>query len=339
MEGKKIFLLMQKYLTLLILIWAGFFVCKNVEAEEITTDIIWIKEQGPIIVNESLLIKPEGSLTIEPGVIVKFASGQYIIISGVLKAKGTKDEPIVFTSTKDDEYGGDSNGDGASTQPQSGDWEYLNFNSASENILDNVIIKYGGGNDSGAIRLYRGGLTISNSTITDNAAGIDNTAGELTINNSSIYNNFANFVGGILVDAAVGNNSREDIIIEAKNNWWGTAEGPCPWRSLIPSGVPPWQINITELCGDKPLVDLGVLYDPWLLSEPVQEQEINPVIIVPGIMGSWEVGGEWKIDPILHTFDNLIKALQYAGYSLNESLFVFPYDWRESNVFTAELLK
>ena len=71
----------------------------------------------------------------------------------------------------------------------------------------------------------------------------------------------------------------------------------------------------------------------------------EPVILVPGIMGSWNISGRWQIDPIFHTYDNLMEALIAAGYredSLLEAkptLFTFPYDWRADNNITAGLLK
>lgn len=75
----------------------------------------------------------------------------------------------------------------------------------------------------------------------------------------------------------------------------------------------------------------------------------EPVILVPGIMASWnrhllddnlEAADEWVLDPFFHTYDGLIDDLvQYGGYVLEESLFTFPYDWRQSNDFTANLLK
>ncbi|MDP2736679.1 MAG: hypothetical protein Q8O59_02740 [bacterium] len=81
------------------------------------------------------------------------------------------------------------------------------------------------------------------------------------------------------------------------------------------------------------------------LNPKYQEVAKEPVIIVPGIMGSWNVSGRWQIDPIFHTYDNLMEALIAAGYkenSLNEAkptLFTFPYDWRTDNNLTAGLLK
>lgn len=72
---------------------------------------------------------------------------------------------------------------------------------------------------------------------------------------------------------------------------------------------------------------------------PFGEEEINPVIVVPGILGSLQQHDVWVIDPILHTYDDLIATLDENGYTLGEDLFAFGYDWRNSNVTTAQLLK
>lgn len=69
------------------------------------------------------------------------------------------------------------------------------------------------------------------------------------------------------------------------------------------------------------------------------EQEINPVIIIPGILGSAQQHGAWVIDPILHTYDDLVSTLDENGYTPDVDLFTFGYDWRNSNVATAEALK
>ncbi|MBI5470139.1 hypothetical protein HY968_02340 [Candidatus Kaiserbacteria bacterium] len=65
----------------------------------------------------------------------------------------------------------------------------------------------------------------------------------------------------------------------------------------------------------------------------------TPVIIIPGILGSAEHNGEWLIDPIAHTYDNLIDTLVANGYEKDKTLFPFPYDWHVSNRDTAALLK
>jgi len=73
--------------------------------------------------------------------------------------------------------------------------------------------------------------------------------------------------------------------------------------------------------------------------EDVAESVPEPVIIIPGILGSEQHNGEWVIDPILHTYDDLIATLDANGYTPDIDLFPFPYNWRKSNVETALLLK
>ncbi|MDD5489818.1 MAG: alpha/beta hydrolase, partial [Candidatus Moranbacteria bacterium] len=69
----------------------------------------------------------------------------------------------------------------------------------------------------------------------------------------------------------------------------------------------------------------------------------DPVIVIPGIMGSatkYPGGiGKLEIDPILHTYDNLIATLKKNGYKEDENLFLFPYEWRDSNIQSAQKLK
>lgn len=304
------------------------------------------QKQSPIIVTDMIWIKPGINLTVEPGVTVKFNSESALVISGKLMAIGTKSEPIVFTSIKDDNYGNDTNGDGADSQPAPGDWNSLSVNSGGEATLDYCTIQYGGGAYyAGAIKSYKGKLNITNSIITNNNAAIDLIEGIVAISNSSIYNNIMPFIGGVLVDAAVSNNACADIIVNAANNWWGIVDGPCPWWQLLPPGVPVWQVDIKAICGDKPLVDSGVVFSPWLTAPPDEPAEPDPVILAPGIMGSWNVSGRWQIDPIFHTYDNLMEALIAAGYKENSlledkpTLFTFPYDWRVDNNIIAGMLK
>ncbi|MBU4285077.1 alpha/beta hydrolase, partial [Patescibacteria group bacterium] len=92
---------------------------------------------------------------------------------------------------------------------------------------------------------------------------------------------------------------------------------------------------------EKIIFDINVSFDDIveLNIELEPESGMDPVIIVPGIMGSWNVSGEWQLDPILNTYDNLWEALKLAGYEENKTLFAFPYQWRDSNVISADYLK
>ncbi|MCK5060988.1 alpha/beta hydrolase [Candidatus Parcubacteria bacterium] len=72
---------------------------------------------------------------------------------------------------------------------------------------------------------------------------------------------------------------------------------------------------------------------------PDEPETTDPLILIPGIGGSWEKDGVMMLDPILHTYKYLTEALTNNGYALNENLFLFPYDWRQSNNETAIDLK
>ena len=111
--------------------------------------------------------------------------------------------------------------------------------------------------------------------------------------------------------------------------------------SNLSSGQYHWQARVVDSQGNA---------STWqTMSNPAVATDFSishePVILIPGIMGSWNVSGRWQIDPIFHTYDNLMEALISAGYkenSLNEdkpTLFTFPYDWRTDNNITAGLLK
>jgi len=99
------------------------------------------------VINGDLTVANDVTLTIEAGTIVKFeyqgssSSKRRLLVNGTLDVQGTADSPVVFTSHRDDSYGGDTNGDGGSTTPAPGDWGYIQFNStAGNNQLEYTII-------------------------------------------------------------------------------------------------------------------------------------------------------------------------------------------------------
>ena len=115
-------------------------------------DGTWTDVQGsglPYIIESETTIASGATLTIEPGVVVKFEytnqddAKRLLAVDGVLNAQGTASDPIVFTSIRDDTYADDTNGDGAATTEAPGDWGYIKFNAAGS-TLDHCIIRYGG---------------------------------------------------------------------------------------------------------------------------------------------------------------------------------------------------
>lgn len=75
----------------------------------------------------------------------------------------------------------------------------------------------------------------------------------------------------------------------------------------------------------------------------VEPFDRDPVVIIPGILGSWPkykgAAGELMLDPIMRTYDDLLNTLRLNGYVDEETLYKFPYEWRNSNEITWKILK
>ena len=96
--------------------------------------------------NSDITINAGVTMTIDPGVVVKFQGDADLNIDGRLIANGTPAEPIVLTSYRDDSVGGDSNGDGA-TGPAPEDWGGIVLEkdpSLPSSQLTHLVIRYGG---------------------------------------------------------------------------------------------------------------------------------------------------------------------------------------------------
>lgn len=104
----------------------------------------WTMENSPYVATGWIRAPPGESLTIAPGVVVKFEDGHRgIRVNGTLRAEGTAAQPIVFTALTDD-VGGDTNGDGTETVPAPGYWNKIRLYDGSEGTLTHCQIRYAG---------------------------------------------------------------------------------------------------------------------------------------------------------------------------------------------------
>ncbi|XOB42167.1 MAG: lamin tail domain-containing protein [Candidatus Nealsonbacteria bacterium] len=159
---------------------------------------------SPYLVTDNLLVPKDKTLFIEEGVVVKFCQDCELIVEGTVQTPTTSSEEIIFTSYKDDDYGGDTNGDRES-KGEEGDWRRIYFKNSFGSELNNIIVKYGGElSPTGApfpdshllpaIHIEGGEVDVKNATITDNfirGMWIDNSSSTISnvlfsnINNSS----------------------------------------------------------------------------------------------------------------------------------------------------------
>ena len=153
---------------------------------------VWTSDNMPYIIEGNLQVPAFSSLTIDSGTILKFSHNQsQMEVHGALNINGAKENKVYFTSLKDDEVGGDTNGDENETLPAVKDWRRILIIPRATAKIDNAVIKYGGYIQYncpnytcyGAIN-NRGNLNLTNSEITKNGNyGIYQTAGVSVIHN------------------------------------------------------------------------------------------------------------------------------------------------------------
>ena len=206
----------------------------------LTENATWRALEVPYEVVGSFTIDGGDTLTIDAATIVKMNRCS-VTINGGFYCEGVAGAPVVFTSIKDDTWGGDSNGDGAGTTPVAGDWYHIRYtSSASGGQLDHVVLPYGG---------YGNGYTLR-------VESISPAINDLTIENGSTHglylsggcasqiarSTFSGATYGVFseqgsnptfTDCNITGNSSWGIYnadsgttVSAENCWWGSDTGP-----------------------------------------------------------------------------------------------------------------
>ncbi len=196
----------------------------------INSNQLWTSTNSPYIVTSNLLILSGFELKIEPGVVIKFDTGNSLQVQGTLKAIGDSINKITFTSNN--------------TLPNNGDWGYIEFmdqtidasyDSTGKYIdgscLINVDVNYGGGGNSlGILKITNSAIYLNNATISNSLSKgiyINKSSGgvvpKIKISNSIIKNNSD---AGIFCDCYQYNVSIEvDSSIIHRNNGDGISTG------------------------------------------------------------------------------------------------------------------
>ncbi|RLD55620.1 MAG: hypothetical protein DRJ05_12650, partial [Bacteroidetes bacterium] len=230
-------------------------------------------------------------LDIEEGVTVKADIGSALIITdGVLDVNGSRDYPVIFTSILDDEFGGDSNGDGAATSPDKGDWKGIIVDGNSNPLtakgtIDWCWVYYGGQQHNGlganiSFIDTRYSNFLNSRSENSNSFGIINVGQSTTVRSSAIMNNdtvgIGNYTGsspdyGTLITSGnnvfrnhqvfhIWNTNANDV--DSYGNDWGTND----------SATISARVGNSFSSGD-------VLFDPWFEKEDLHWQSFDKTTI------------------------------------------------------------
>ncbi len=131
----------------------------------------------------------DGSLKIDPGIIVKLEGARIeVLLGGQLIAEGDASDDVIFTSVADDTYGRsgsfDTKNDGLATTTAPGQWGGLFFHATLTGSIDHALIAYAGGqtpieggfDQFNAIEVHQADVRIAHSVIRDNASGASSTS-------------------------------------------------------------------------------------------------------------------------------------------------------------------
>jgi len=180
-----------------------FFVSVNATYVEghISQDTTWTLTDSPYIVTKDLIVDPGVTLTIMPGVEVRFGGNFVLAVEGRLSAVGTSDKMITFTSNK--------------LQPEAGDWNTIQFfnTTTQQSTVAYSVVKYA----THGITIQHGNVEIRNCLINSNsqsgilAMGVN----QATIKQSTIRSN----QNGILLKPATSgvNISENEVSSNTQN--------------------------------------------------------------------------------------------------------------------------
>lgn len=300
---------------------------EEVPGNIITGMVTWSEDR---VVTEEMIVEPGATLIIPKGVTVEFGEFGSLLVQGVLRVEGSVERPVFFRKQ--------AGIDGAQYS--------ITADGAGLISIRNADIS-GGGRAVDAILVadHEDSSWLSQARATWSYVGAVGavSGGTLDIEGANFHHNGL----AVFVDSASSRKAKvwrskfshneRDIVgsgyaVDARYNWWDREGGPAPCSE--------------EAGEDSDGCDRHSVYEKVIgtvtVSDWATEEDFkDPVIILPGILGSWRwtPTSELVLDPILGSYDSLVETFEKNGYTKDKDLFPFPYEWRESNVDTALLLK
>ena len=211
----------------------------------LSLDSVWEDAGAPYQVRGQVSIRAPASLTIEPGVEVRFSEGADLYVEGGLVALGTAAQPIRLVGTVD----------------APGTWRGIQLlgpgSEQARASFAHVMVANAGNVGRPAIDVSNAQLTFLDGQVTKHAADgiLFSRAPVIGLIEGSAFTE----IGG----AGVANPGNQLVL--APNNWWGSSSGPTT--------------NDTCSDGDGTRVEGLVRYGPWLRSAEERPDPLKPLDI------------------------------------------------------------
>ena len=221
-------------LTSLTAIVAALVAAPAALALEITTDTVWRQADSPIHIADWVQVNAGATLSIEPGVQVRFHTlgsslqgNIHVTTGGQLLAQGAPGQPVLFTH------------DEGSTRTWG--WSYLLFDPGSKGALEHCQIEYADGWGGPVVRVQSSDVAVRDCVIRDNASDalqisgvhvtpiiervqfLNNTGWAITQDSPNMSPTYS--------DLTASGNGRDAILIQ----YGGTITGDATWHD---AGLP-----------------------------------------------------------------------------------------------------
>lgn|GEM_PF-773527 len=122
---------------------------------------------------------------------------------------------------------------------------------------------------------------------------------------------------------------------------------PTPSVSLFPS-ISPTEMPVPTNTLIPTSTSIPTIIPTIMPSPTPTPKSKEPIVIIPGMFASWnkeailegktKYSSPWKLLPFIKEYDGIIVTLKNLGYTENNLLYIWPYDWRNTVAENTNLL-